>query len=592
MSKKNTFISFLKLCWKISPSYILLLILNSLVSTGQVLANVILPKFLIDELTGKLRIDSLILYGSLLVIGNVFFALFAQIMKRVMDIKNIYMKEYINLAMGNKIMKVKFSDLEDPHCLDLKERAVFAITNHAVLETMISNLVDMIKNIITLLGLITIMFTLSPVLILLLCITISISLFIQKGFSKYQLAFFQELIPVNRKYVYYINLAYSDKIQKDIRLYGMNDMIIDRITEFNEEITDWFIKYNKRSGLVNSVTNLINDLQAAIAYGYVGIRVLTNYLGPKIGIGSFAMYVSSAVNFTTISNALGRNVLVLIQVLGYLEPFMEFMNLAEEEQKGGTIPFTGTIQTLSFENVSFSYPRSEKNVLENISFTINQGEKISIVGLNGAGKTTIVKLLCRLYEPTSGTIKINGHDIREYEFTSYMKGIAAVFQDFKIFAFTLKENITCKEEEKDEKVLEYTEKVGLKESINKLPKGIHSLFGKAYDEEGIDMSGGEGQKIAIARALYKDAALIILDEPTSALDPLAEAEIYEKFNYLVGDKTAIYISHRMSSSVFCDRILVLDKGHIIDYDTHENLMKNKEGIYYKLFHSQAKNYRN
>jgi ATP-binding cassette subfamily B protein/ATP-binding cassette subfamily C protein len=172
-----------------------------------------------------------------------------------------------------------------------------------------------------------------------------------------------------------------------------------------------------------------------------------------------------------------------------------------------------------------------------------------------------------------------------------MKSMAAVFQDYRLFAFTMEENITCKEPQEDiKKATELLEKVGLTEKVETLPKGIKSLFGKSYDEEGIEMSGGESQKVAIARALNKEASLIILDEPTSALDPLAEAEIYENFNHLVGEKTALYISHRMSSSVFCDKILVIDGGVISDYDSHTKLMEKQDSLYYKLFHSQAINY--
>ena len=227
-----------------------------------------------------------------------------------------------------------------------------------------------------------------------------------------------------------------------------------------------------------------------------------------------------------------------------------------------------------------------------MSFSIHKGEKISIVGLNGAGKSTLVKLICRMYKADSGEIKINGKDIYDYDYMSYMKGIAAVFQDYRLFNFTIAENISCQDKSADkDKISRLIDEVGLSEKIASLKEGISSRFGKEYDKNGIEMSGGEGQKIAIARALYKDSSMVILDEPASALDPISEAEIYEKFNSLVEDKTAIYISHRMSSSVFCDRILIIDGGSVEDFDTHENLMKKTDSLYYKLFNSQAENYR-
>lgn len=202
----------------------------------------------------------------------------------------------------------------------------------------------------------------------------------------------------------------------------------------------------------------------------------------------------------------------------------------------------------------------------------------------------MIKLLCRLYKPNEGEILVNGHNIFDYDYKSYMEKIAAVFQDYKLLAFTIGENITCEDKEENHKTMDLIKEVGLKEKIEELVDGVDSILGRFYDDKGVELSGGERQKIAIARALYKNAPLVILDEPTSALDPLAEAEIYEHFNTLVGGKTAIYISHRMSSSVFCDRILLIENGSVVDFDTHKNLMEKKDSLYYKLFTSQAVNY--
>jgi ABC-type multidrug transport system fused ATPase/permease subunit len=582
---------FFSLAWSISPMYILLLIFSTLVNSGQILVNVILPKFLIDELIGNQDVYSLILFGSAIVLSNLLFAFLSNTIKRVMEIKNMDIRLKMSQTMANKIMNVEYSYLENPYYLDLKERAVFAINNQSALENLINNIATSLKTFITIAGLVAIMFTLSWVLVLLLAISVLISLLIYRFFMKYQMNFFQEIIPINRKYGYYVGLCFNDKIQKDIRLYGMSKMLTDRVTHYNAEINSWFSAYYKKQGIYMGLYGVINDLQAALAYGYVALRVMTNLLGNKISLGSFTMYVTAAINFSTSTAEFGRSIITIMQMLGYLDPFMEFMSLPNESKQDGTTPFTGEIKTIEFKNVSFKYPGSEKYVLHNISFDINKGEKISIVGLNGAGKTTLIKLICRLYHPTSGEILINGYNIFNYEHESYMRKIAAVFQDYKLFAFSIDENITCKEKDIDvDRTMEIIEDVGLKNKVNSLPNGISSLFGKVYDESGIEMSGGESQKIAIARALYKDASLIILDEPTSALDPLAEADIYENFNRMVGGKTAIYISHRMSSSVFCDKILIIDDGRVADYDSHTNLLEKKESLYYKLFNSQAVNY--
>lgn len=369
----------------------------------------------------------------------------------------------------------------------------------------------------------------------------------------------------------------------------MQDMLTDRVYRYNEEINRWFTRFSIKTGKFLGYYRLINIFQSALAYAYVGFRVLSDRLGPQISIGSFSMYVNAAIQFTTVTVSLGESIMNIIQNLGYLEPFMIFMELPDEVHTG-KVPFTCEIETIEFDNVSFRYPKSNQMVLENVSFTIRKGEKISVVAPNGAGKTTLVKLLCRLYRPTTGVIRINGRDIFEYEHQSYMKQIAAVFQDYKLFAFSIEENVTCKPCVGDERALMIMKDVGLYETIQSLPQNMASFYGKAYDESGVELSGGEGQKLAIARALYKDASLIILDEPTSALDPLAEAEVYEHFNDLVGNQTAIYISHRMSSSMFCDKILVIDKGRVVDFDHHQQLMKKTDGLYYRLFKAQAQNY--
>lgn len=602
MNKWKSLKMFIKLSFQISPSYIILLFLSTIASSGQIFVNVIIPKLLIDELLGRGDKVELFKLTIFVVAVNALITLFNMVLKRVMDIKQIYMQEKLSQAMAEKIMKVEFSYLENPYYLDLKERAVFACVNQGAMGELIKSIATTLQNAITIIGLTAIIFTLSPILILLLLLTIVIILLIQKNFNNYQVKFFNSIIPVNRKYGYYVGLAYDDKIQKDIRLYGMNNMLTDRVIEYNEEINSWFNEFHIKQGRILGLFGIVNDLQAAIIYGYVGLRVITNVFGKRIGIGSFTMYVSSAVNFSKAIMDIGKNVITVMQLLSYLDPFMEFMSLPDEESITGTEVFSGEIETIRFEHVSFSYPNSEHKVLNDISFEIKKGEKISIVGLNGAGKTTLIKLICRLYHPDEGKIYINGHDIFDYEHESYMKGIAAIFQDYKLFAFSIRENVSCNKNAnskiascnetttESQKVLELLDSIDMREKVEKLPNGIESMFGKAYDESGIEMSGGEGQKIAIARALYKDAGLIILDEPTSALDPLAEAEIYEHFNQLVGDKTAIYISHRMSSSVFCDKILIIDKGSISDFDTHKNLMQKKDSLYYQLFQSQAVNY--
>ena len=584
-------IHFIKLAWSVSPSYLIMLVINALCNAGKNLLNVILPMFLVNELTGAKDVRNLVLYGGLIVLNNVGMTLLTNVLQRFIKIGEERTREGMMKIMSEKIMNLEYSYLENPTYLDLKERAVFAVNNQNVISNLIIMMADVLSKGTTLVGLMVILITLGPVLLIALVIGIVLALLIYAGLAGTQMKFMQELIPINRRFGYYFNLAFEKEPQKDIRLYGMADMIADRTCEFSNETCDTYDILQRKAGVAMGQMAMVSEGIAAFSYGYVGLRTLSDAFGPQLSLGELTMYVTAAINFSTLVTGFGESVVSLIQFMGWLDPYMEFMSLAEETKQTGKIPFTGDVETVEFRDVTFTYPNAENAVLKNVSFAIHKGEKISIVGLNGAGKSTLVKLICRMYQADSGEILINGKNIYDYEYLSYMNTISAVFQDYRLFNFTIAENISCEDAAKTERIEQLIDEVGLREKIDELPHGVESRFGKEYDEEGIEMSGGQGQKIAIARALYKKASMVILDEPASALDPIAEAEIYEKFNSLVEDKTAIYISHRMSSSVFCDRILIIDGGTVADYDTHENLMKKTESLYYKLFMSQAENYR-
>lgn len=596
---------FLKISFDISPSYFFLLLFGSLLSSLQVFLNVLIPKYLIDELL-KVSQSNIIsnqpisiiyiyqnfklvfIYGLLIVTFNLVFGVILKTYHRIIDVKNIYMQDKIQARMAKKIMSIPYSNLEDPYYLDLKERAVFACTNQSALANLINNITGIYEEIIVIIGLLIIIFTLSPLLVFLLSITIIIIAYIRLRYKDYETKFYQDLIPINRKYGYYMSVGFDSKYAKDIRLFDASTMIEQKVKEYSDEFMSSFKKRYIKLGKMSGIIKVINVLQATIIYLYVALRGI-GVMGKKISVGDFMMYVNASLRFSNSLTNVFQRLILISQMLSYLDPLLEFMTIEEEEVKKSNL-FLKEIETIRFEQVSFKYPKSDLFVLKNISFNVNKNEKISIVGLNGAGKTTLIKLLCRLYEPTSGHIYINDIDIFAYDYESYRKRIAAVFQDYQLFAYSIEENIIGNNQFDAKKMKQILTQVGLDEKIDTLKEGIKTPLNKYYDKNGVELSGGENQKIAIARALYKEAELVILDEPTSALDPLAEAEIYEHFNELVKDKTAFYISHRMSSSVFCDRILIIDKGIIVDYDTHTNLMKQKNSIYYQLFTVQAKNY--
>ncbi|MGN1145002.1 MAG: ABC transporter ATP-binding protein, partial [Acetatifactor sp.] len=279
----------------------------------------------------------------------------------------------------------------------------------------------------------------------------------------------------------------------------------------------------------------------------------------------------------------------------YLESYNELMAV-KNEKYDGTLPVEKRLDNeyeLEFRNVSFHYPNSGRMILKNVSFRLKTGHKLAIVGANGAGKTTFIKLLCRLYDPTEGEILLNGIDIRKYDYDEYIRLFSIVFQDYKIFSFSVAENVAAGPEFDKERVVKSLRAAGIYDRVLEMKRGIDSKLLKDQqdgDEEGIEISGGEKQKIALARALYRDAPVVILDEPTSALDPIAEQDIYKRFNDMVADKTAVFISHRMSSCRFCDEIVVFDDGRIVESGTHDELVADVKGVYHRMWEAQAQYY--
>lgn len=588
----KTIWTFVKQVWKVSPAYVLLILLNGLIGGGKIILNMVLPMFLIDELTGGRDVKKLILFGACIVANNVIMTFITDSLQKYRDVKDEWVQNVMVEKLGERIMNLEYSYLENTYYLDLKERAIFAVQNQSAIVAIITLIANTVQGVITLAGLMVILFTLGPVLMTAIAIGVVLMILIVKAASGTMVALMNRIIPINRIFGYYAGVAADKPAQKDLRLYHMDKLVTEKIRQSNETTCDEFDVANRKMGLANGANGVITEFISAFTYGYVGIRTISDMFGSRITLGSLTMYVSSAITFSSTIIQFGENLIGLWQNSQFLVPYQEFMALKEETIEDGGVPMDDIVETLEFRNVSFTYPKAEKPVLKNVSFAVKKGEKISIVGLNGAGKSTLVKLICRMYKADSGEILVNGRDIYDYDYLSYMNVISAVFQDYKLFNFTIEENISCRESGADENRVNYLiDEVGMREKIDTLPESIHSRFGKEYDEDGVELSGGQGQKIAIARALYKKASMVILDEPASALDPIAEAEIYEKFNSLVEDKTAIYISHRMSSSVFCDRILIIDGGTVSDFDTHENLMKKTDSLYYKLFTSQAENYK-
>lgn len=329
----------------------------------------------------------------------------------------------------------------------------------------------------------------------------------------------------------------------------------------------------------------VSAVLTGIIYVFVCIKIMTK----ACPVGSMIQYISAVTRlFAGLSNFLST--IGMIRDNGYfIQSCFEFLDIPNKMYKGSltTEKRSDRQYMIEFQDVSFKYPDSDQWVLRHINFKFKVGSRLAVVGVNGSGKTTFIKLLCRLYDPDEGKILLNGIDIRKYNYNDYIQLFSVVFQDFKLLACPMGDNVACSSYKDEKKVNRCLAYAGLTLSKQHMPKGIDTPLYKDLESDGVEVSGGEAQKIAIARALYKNAPFMILDEPTAALDPLAEAEIYSKFDAIASDKTTVYISHRLSSCKFCDEIIVFDEGRIVEQGTHEKLLADKKGKYTSLWNAQA-----
>ena len=385
---------------------------------------------------------------------------------------------------------------------------------------------------------------------------------------------------------YLANATLEERRADDIRIGHFDHFLDTQFGKAMEHFLPMYLDFARFSAITDGKNALLSLLSNFAAYLVIGARALYGVL-PIGDVLLYAGSVTRAMSDLQTFLATGSEFDYINSYLSTYEDFIAQPSMAYD----GTLPIEkrddGQYE-FAFHDVSFSYPGTNIPVLEHVTLSFAVGEKTALVGRNGAGKTTLIKLLCRLYEPTSGYITLNGIDIRKYSYKEYTQAFSVVFQDFHLFSLPLDENIAAGTEIDEAALQSSLAKVGLTDRVQQLPQGVRT---RLYNNNGsgVDLSGGEAQRTAIARALYKDAPFVILDEPTAALDPIAEAEIYKQFSQMTAGKTAVYISHRMSSCKFCDRIIVLDHGRIAEDGTHDTLLAN-HGIYANLYETQAQYY--
>ncbi len=374
----------------------------------------------------------------------------------------------------------------------------------------------------------------------------------------------------------------------DIRLYGMEDNLDGIMYTCDRKFGVDGAKLRMKENLMKLPSDFM--LQG-LKFALYAVLISAALLG-EVSVGSIAKYVSCVILVLGAFNELARILTITATNNHYLKRYFSYFDIPNNMYQGSlTVEKRDDAEyDVEFENVSFKYPGSETYALKNVSLKFRVGQKLAVVGENGSGKTTFIKLLCRLYDPTEGRILLNGVDIKKYDYDEYMSVFSVVFQDFRLFSFTLGQNVATASNYDPEKVTDALEKSGFSQRLSELPHGLDTYLYRDVSDSGIELSGGEAQKIALARALYKNAPFLVLDEPTAALDPLSEAEIYARFNEIAGIRTAIYISHRLSSTRFCDDILVFHNGNVIQRGSHDELVSS-DGKYAELWNAQAQYYK-
>ena len=435
------------------------------------------------------------------------------------------------------------------------------------------------------------------------------------GFVERHLAALSDKARLGNRIFGYFGFFGGDERDADIRMYNQYDIARSYFLNSKDQgfgVNGPFSRYVRASGgLISSFADGLGAVFVAIIYIFTCLKAMAG----AFGVGSITQYVGSATSlsgnltmlFSTISD-IKTNAPFLDKIYEFLD-MPTSMDLAGEDGSAGTsmaaAGATGTVDakasgdgiphraielSLEFSNVTFSYLGTDKPAIDNLSIKLSPGRRLAIVGENGSGKTTFIKLLCRLYDPDEGKILVNGKNIKEYGIEEYRSIFSIVFQDFHLISQPLAANVAGSDDYDEGKLNEVLDNAGFGERLNSLPEGLNTLLYREFGDKGVNLSGGEAQKVAIARALYRNAPILILDEPTAALDPIAEAEIYSFLNQIVHNKTSIYISHRLSSCRFCDEILVFDRGKIIQQGSHDDLVKDKGGKYYKLWQAQAQYY--
>lgn len=580
MKKLHGILLIYKMICKYEPLYMVCSFPQAILTAVQALLAAYFPKLFIEQLMGREShldiVKMIFLYALLLffVSGvNIF-------LKNKTEFFSDRFAKKIRETTGGITMELPLEIIESADFHD----KLYMANNVKEIIGAAALLQGIFSEIFTVAGLAAVIAQLDFLFVLLIGAVLAIKVFfvylMQKRLAMQRVSYAQN----DREGNYLNNVAYSNKgAAKEMRLNNLESWFMGKIHAYRDEMLGLQYADFRRYALFDILLSIVMGVQTFFMLWVLSAQ----YIGGAITIADFTMYFSAV---TVISASLSK----VIEKLGEYNRMQlylsDFDSISTEESIGAGKKLSDLEdRTICFENVSFAYPGAEKYCIENVSIKIPENEKLAVVGENGAGKSTFIKLLCKFYRPSKGRITVGGMDIWDISNEAYAEILSAVFQDYVNFAFTIGENVAMCERVPEKETLSVLEQVGLLKKISRLPHGIHSFLSKKFDREGTELSGGEGQKLAISRALYKNTPVVILDEPTASLDPQAENEIYENFFYMAKNRTAIFISHRLAASTKADHIAVFAGGKIVEYGTHGELLESN-GLYADMFRKQGQVY--
>lgn len=502
---------------------------------------------------------------------------------------------FLNRMIKNQMKKCLLTDYENIESQDFRtlmdrsDQILWRSGGLSAVERISVDLNGLILNVLKYFLFSAVLSFANPFLVVYLTVMPVLNFFAAKYVQKFQFQNKEEMSVLDKRLWYIANIGSSFDASKDIRIYGLTDWIIQKYRDTMKRRMSWNIRVARKNFMASFADIMLILLRDGLAYFILISMTLKN----QITVDNFVLYLGAVGSYASMIGGIISTFSDMSGISFQLNDYREFENYAEKgnRSEGADMPEGNEGCAIRVENLDYKYSSADENTLSDISFDIKPGENISIVGLNGAGKTTLVKVLCGLYSPTRGNVYVNGKNMKDYNIYRYYSLFSAVFQDFTFLPLSIMSNVSCTSEDKsDEERVKWALKMaGIYDKVMSLEEGIHTKLDKQMNEHGIDLSGGEKQKLLIARAIYRDAPILILDEPTAALDAMAERELYQRYAELSKGKTTIYISHRLASAQFCDRIFVMNHGEIAEAGTHDELLK-AGGLYSEMFEKQSSYY--